>query len=63
MFTLDSAFVEVQEMFSLHGRLTNAMFHQRNTLIKLTHYDETKKRAQKWSLSQDLGPWYVASEL
>ena len=34
-------------MFSLHGSLlTNAMvYHGKNTLINLTHYDETKKRA------------------
>ena len=47
IFTLDSAVVEVQEMFSSHGgHLTNAMYHHGdNTLIKLTHHDETKKRA------------------
>ena len=39
--------VEVQEMFSTHGgHLTNAMYHHgKNTLIKLLHHDETKKRA------------------
>ena len=49
IFALDSAVVEVQEMFISHGGLiTNAMYHQGetlNTLIKLTHHDETKKRA------------------
>ena len=46
IFALDSAVVEVQEMFSSHGGLlTNAMYHHGNTLIKLTHHDETKKRA------------------
>ena len=46
-FALDSAVVEVQEMFSSHGRLlTIAMYHHGETLlIKLTHCDETKKRA------------------
>ena len=33
-------------MFSSHGgHLTNAMYHHGETLIKLTHHDETKKRA------------------
>ena len=47
IFALDSAVVEVQEMFSSHGgHLTNAMYHHgKNTLIKLLHHDETKKRA------------------
>ena len=46
IFALDSAVVEVQEMFSSHGgHLTNAMYHHGETLIKLTHHDETKKRA------------------
>ena len=47
IFALDSAVVEVQEMFSSHGGLlTIAMYHHvEPTLIKLTHYDETKKRA------------------
>ena len=45
-FALDSAVVEVQEMFSSHGgHLTNAMYHHGETLIKLTHHDETKKMA------------------
>ena len=42
IFALDSAVVEVQEMFSSHGGLlTNAMYHHGE---KLTHHDETKKR-------------------
>ena len=46
IFALDSAVVEVQEMFSSHGgHTTNAMYHHGNTLIKLTIHDETKKRA------------------
>ena len=47
IFALDSAVVELQEMFSSHGgHLTNAMYPKwRNTRIKLTHHDETKKRA------------------
>ena len=47
LFALDSAVVEVQEMFSSHGSLlTNAMVSPwSNTLIKLTNYEETKKRA------------------
>ena len=46
IFALDSAVVEVQEMFSSHGgHLTNAMHHHGVTLIKSTHHDETKKRA------------------
>ena len=33
-------------MFSSHGgHLTNAMYHHGDILIKLTHHDETKKRA------------------
>ena len=33
IFALDSAVVEVQEMFSSHeGLLTNAMYHQEETL-------------------------------
>ena len=33
-------------MFSSHrSPLTIAMYHHGDTLIKLTHYDETKKRA------------------
>ena len=44
IFALDSAVVEIKEMFSLHGGvLTNAMYH--HGLIKLTHHDETMKRA------------------
>ena len=40
----DSAAAEVQEMFRSHGgHLTNAMYHHGE--IKLTHHDETKKRA------------------
>ena len=43
---LDYAVVEVQEMFSSHGDLlTNAMYHNGETLVKLTHHDEIKKRA------------------
>ena len=44
IFALDSAVVEVQEMFSWHGgHLTNAMYHHgKNTLIKLLHHDVTK---------------------
>ena len=46
IFALDSAVVEVQEIFSSHGgHLTNAMYHHGETLIKLTHHDETRKRA------------------
>ena len=42
IFALDSAVVEVQEMFSSHGcLLTNAMYHHG----ELTHFDETKNRA------------------
>ena len=46
-YALDSAVVEVQEMFSSHGgHLTKALYHHgKNTLIKLLHHDETKKRA------------------
>ena len=45
IFALDSAVVEVQEMFSSHGgHLTNAMYHHGETLIKLTHHDGKKKR-------------------
>ena len=33
IFALDSALIEVQEMFSSHGgRLTNAMYHHGKTL-------------------------------
>ena len=42
IFTLVSAVVEVQEMFSSHGSNVSSWG---NTLIKLTHYDVTKKRA------------------
>ena len=46
IFALDSAVVEVQEMFRSHGSLpTIAMYLHEETLIKLTHYDETKKQA------------------
>ena len=46
LFALDSAVVKVQEMFSSHGSLlSNAMYHHGETLIKLTHHHETKKRA------------------
>ena len=47
IFALDSAVVEIQEMFSSHGGiLTIAMYHHgEKTLIKLTHYNETKKMA------------------
>ena len=47
IFVLDSTVVEVKEMFISHeSLLTIAMYHHgKNTLIKLTHYDETKKRA------------------
>ena len=47
IFALDSAVVEVQEMFSSHeGHLTNAMYHHGETLYsKLTYHDETKKMA------------------
>ena len=41
IFTLDSVVVNTQTLFSSH----NAMHHHRNNLIKLTHYDGTKKRA------------------
>ena len=45
MLALDSVVVKTQNFFSLHeGFLTIAMYHHRET-IKLTHYDETKKRA------------------
>ena len=45
VFALDSDVVEVQEIVSSHGRLlTIAMYHG-ETLIKLTHYDKTKKKA------------------
>ena len=39
---------KIEEMFSSHGRLlTIAIYHHGETLtlIKLTHYDETKNRA------------------
>ena len=46
IFALDSAVVEVQEMFRSHGsHLTIGMYHYGETLIKLIHHDETKKRA------------------
>ena len=46
IFALDSAVVEVQKLFSSHGSLlTIAMYHHGETLLNLTHYDETKKRA------------------
>ena len=46
IFALDSAVVEVQEIFSSHGgHLTNAFSSWRNTLIKSKHHDETKKKA------------------
>ena len=45
IFALDTAVVEAQETPSPHGSTpTNAMHHHGETLIKLTHYDETKKR-------------------
>ena len=44
IFALDSAVVEVQEMFSSHGSLvTNAMYHHGEHSNKLTHYDKTTK--------------------
>ena len=52
IFALDSAVVEVQELFSSHGGLLVVWRPScnvslwRNTLIKLTHYDETKIGAQ-----------------
>ena len=39
IFALDSAVVEVQEMFSSHGSLLTNASSWRNTLFKLTHYD------------------------
>ena len=46
IFALDSAVVEVQEMFSSHGgHLTNAMYHHGKHSNQLTLHDETKKRA------------------
>ena len=37
-------------MFNSHeGFLTNAMYHHRET-IKLTHYDDTKKRVHDWQI-------------
>ena len=46
IFALDSAVVEVQEMFSSHGNhLTKAMYHHGEHSNKLTHHDETKKKA------------------
>ena len=43
---LDSVVSKTQILLSLHrGFLTNATNHRKNNLIKLTHYDETKKRA------------------
>ena len=49
IYTLDSVVVNTQKMFSWHGGfITNAMHlpsSQRNNQIKLTHNDETKKRA------------------
>ena len=46
IFALDSAVVEVQEMFSSHGgHLTNAMYHHGDTLLSNNQHDETKKRA------------------
>ena len=45
IFALESAVVEVKEMFSSHGSLlTIAMYHHGEKL-KLTYYDETKKIA------------------
>ena len=40
IFALGSAIVKVQEMFSSHGSI---LLSWRNTIIKLTHYVETKK--------------------
>ena len=39
--------LKYKKMFSSHrGHLTNAMYHHgKNTLIKLLHHDETKKKA------------------
>ena len=46
IFALDSAVVEVQEMFSSYGgHLTNAMYHHGKHSIKLRLHDETKKKA------------------
>ena len=46
IFALDSAVVEVQEMFSSHGgHLTNAMYHHGKHSNQINTHDETKKRA------------------
>ena len=55
-------------MLSSHGGiLTIAMYHHRDNVIKLAHYDETKKRAhdsqivmakENFKLSHD-GPSYI----
>ena len=45
-FALDYVVVNTQKVFSLQGGFqTSAMHHHRKNLIKLTHNDETKKRA------------------
>ena len=41
-YALDSAVVEVQEMFSSHGSLLTIAMHHHG---ELTHYNETKKGA------------------
>ena len=53
-FALDSTVVEVQDMLNLHGSfLTNAVLSSyRNTIIKLTPYDETKKRAHNSKIAR-----------
>ena len=44
IFAQDSAVIGVQEVFNSHGSL---LIIAMNTLIKLTHYDETKKMAHR----------------
>ena len=46
IFALGSFVVKNTKLLSSHGGFsTNAMPSQRNSLFKLTHYDETKKKA------------------
>ena len=66
IFTLNTAAVEAKMLSTHGGFLTIAMYHHRETiLIKLSHHDETKKRAhdsqivraKKLKLSHG-GPYY-----
>ena len=52
-FALDSVVVKTHKLLSSHGDfLTNAMYHPRVNLIKLTYYDETKERAHDSNIVQ-----------